>query len=61
MSTEPDSDAKSLITIFDYQGYLRVALSFSGVIGRRRLDVADVLKCFFLLTIHGMNTASVMV
>jgi hypothetical protein len=59
--TQPDSDAKSLITIFDYQGYLRVALSFSGVTGRRRLDVSDVRKEFLLLAIHGMNTASVMV
>ncbi|TNH95125.1 hypothetical protein CF137_11080 [Aeromonas sobria] len=61
MPTQPDSDAKSLITIFDYQGYLRVALSFSGVTGRRRLDVSDVRKEFLLLAIHGMNTASVMV
>jgi hypothetical protein len=61
VSTPPDSDAKSLITIFDYQGYLRVALSFSGVTGRRRLDVSDLRKEFLLLVIHGMNTASVMV
>jgi hypothetical protein len=61
MSTQPDSDAKSRIIIFDYQGYLRVALSFSGVIGRRRLDVSDVRKESLLLVIHGMNTASVMV
>ncbi|TNH77332.1 hypothetical protein CF140_21885 [Aeromonas sobria] len=61
MSTEPDSDAKLLIIIFDYQGYLRVALSFSEVTGHLRLDVADLLKYFLFLTIHGMNTASVMV
>ncbi|WP_162512037.1 hypothetical protein [Aeromonas sobria] len=50
-----------LIIIFDYQGYLRVALSFSEVTGHLRLDVADLLKYFLFLTIHGMNTASVMV